>query len=843
MMKRRNNPRLTFKLAALLIVLALAAVLATRSGKAAGPDEPMFRKGEVIVEIRPGANIDDINARIRTTTIQHIYGTYFYRLATPKHKKEAKFRKKLAKDPDVVSAALNPVVESPISVFGRSTVGFPDGHPSTGQSRSQYETQTLFADIAGIHTRSLGTDVVVAVIDTGVDLSHPDLSPHLWKNPNEIPGDGIDNDGNGLIDDYSGWDFVNFTNDPSEASGDPETSVAGHGTFIAGLIALLSPGAKIMPLRAFNPDGVSDAFTVAQAIKYAADNNASVINLSFGSPDDSAIMHDAVNYAAQRGATMIAAVGNEGENTDLSPEFPAGWNQQVIGVAAVDSSDLKADFSNFGSNVSVAAPGVRLFSLFPQFSAAAPYARWSGTSFAAPLTAAEAALILERNPHATNVRQIIESTARNIDNLNPAFRGLLGSGRVDPLQAVKVFDSPPSAHAEITLYPTSIEPAARGKAEIEITSTEQTLEVDGNQLRPRDHYKLLVNGVLIADDIVTPSAVCSDFGGLKIEFSTLPHDSHLPLPPALNPVTLAQHVELRDQSDRVVLQGDFRPATGGVGGGPAGQTYEKETTLLPTAVAPQASGRAKVEIEPQRERLEVEGDGLLSGTSYQIFADGVSLGSANAQSSYFRVEYTSDGSSGQLLPSALSPVSQISHIEIRDPASRVVLQGTLQAGGDDVGGGESQETTFAGSIESLPVGGLIGDWLVGGKTVHVSQATEVKQDKGPAEIGAQVEVRGTTQQDGSLAATRVEVLSSQGGGGGGGEEARFTGVIEALPPTGFIGVWRVAGHTVNVSSSSELRQDKGPAVVGAEVEVRGTNQPDGSVNATRIEVTKALGGG
>ena len=838
-----NNSRV-LRIALCVVLVTLVVLSLSRLARAADPPPVIFRKGEVIVEIKATANIDDVNARVGTTTIQRIYGTYFYRLATPKQKKEEKFRKKLAKDPDVTSAALNPVVVSPLSLFGRSTVGFPDGHASVGQSRSQYTTQSLFDDLPGVHARSTGDGIVVAVIDTGVDLTHPDLAGHLWTNPGEVANDNVDNDGNGLVDDVAGWDFVNITNDPSEKPDDPQTTLAGHGTFIAGLIALVAPGAKIMPLRAFDADGVSDAFTVSQAIKYAADNGAQVINLSFGSPDDSPLLHDAVIYAAERSAVLVAAVGNDNLNTSSAPEFPSNWNQEVIGVAAVDSTDHKADFSNFGAAISVSAPGVRLISLYPQSGSAAQYAQWSGTSFAAPLAVAEAALVLQRNPRAVDIRSLIESTATNIDSLNPSFTGLLGRGRVSPIAALRTFDTPGGSSAEVVLDPTPTNPAARGSAEIDFSPSEQRFEIDCYDVYPRARYRLVVDGVLLADGSVTPRATASDFGGMKLRFSTQPGGDDLPLPASMTPVTRIVHIELRDGSDRPILVGDFRPVTVGTGGGPANQDFEKEARLLPGAIASQASGRAKIDVESEREKLEVEADGLTSGALYRIVADGVSLGVASPSSGYFRIEYTSDGSSGSSLPTSLLPAARISRVQILDSSSRIVLDGTFQSGSEDVGGGDGGsggggggETSFTGVIGSLPSGSLIGDWQVSGRTVHVSTSTDLRQDKGAAQLGAQVEVRGVPQSDGSVNASRVEVLSSSGGGGGGGGEAKFTGTIEGLPP-GLIGNWTISGMAVHVSSSTEVDQHDGSALIGATVDVEGAFQADGSVNATKIKVKK-----
>ncbi len=636
-----------------------------------------------MVEIRPGASIDAINVRYGTSTIQRIYGTNLYRLRTRNGKKENKFRKKLAKDGDVLSAALNPVVTTPINVFGRAVIGFPGDRPATGQSRPSYLAQQLVGDLTAIQLRARGAGVIVAVIDTGIDRNHPDIKDHLWTDQGEIPDDNIDNDNDGLVDDVFGWNFFDATKDTLEQRGNAQTSVAGHGTFIAGLIALIAPEAKIMPIRAFSPDGVSDAFSVAQGIKYAVDHGARVINLSFGSTEDSPVMHDAVTYAQQRGVLLVAAVGNENKRNDVAPQFPANWNLEVMGVAAIDNNNSKAAFSNFGTHVSVSAPGVSLVSLYPELDNAPDYAMWSGTSFAAPLASAGAALILEGDSR-RNARDAIETTATAIDGSNPGLAGKLGRGRIDPLRALQSLDPVTSNHNEIALLPTGIEPTALGKAEVSITAAEQEFEIEVEQLQPRTAYKIVVNGNVVIDgasggDANRLKATTSNFGTFKIEFSTTPSSNHLPLPAALNPVTVIKLVEVRDSQNRVVLANTFGTPQAGGGG-----EVEKEAKLTSTG---QAKGRARAEIEAERESLRVEGEHLQSGVAYSIVADGVSLGAVVAQSGYFRVEFTSDNSSGTLLPPALRPVTKIQQIEVRDPSGQIVLQGTFQAGGDDFGGG------------------------------------------------------------------------------------------------------------------------------------------------------------
>lgn len=674
--------------AASLVVSLLVFTMAFVSQAQAQDGIDDFRRGEVLVEIKPGASIDAINQLYGTSTIQRIYGTNFYRLATPKKKKEAKFKKRLAADPDVLNATLNPVITTPVNVFGRAVIGFPGDRPTAGLGRSGYLAQQLVGDLNAIQLRASGAGLIIAIIDTGIDRNHPDIKSHIWTDPHEVPADSIDNDNDGLVDDVYGWNFLDGSQDTMELRGSALTSVAGHGTFIAGLIALIAPNAKIMPVRAFSPDGVSDAFSIAQGIKYAVDHGARIINLSFGSTEDSPVMHDAVAYAQQRGVLLIAAVGNENKGNEIAPQFPANWNLEVMGIAAIDASDRKADFSNYGSNVSVSAPGVNLVSVFPENNNAPDYASWSGTSFAAPLAAAEAALILESNSR-SNARAVIEATATSIDDRNPGFAGKLGKGRIDPLRALQSLDPATANHGDVTLLPTAVEPAATGKADVSVGGGQQEFEIEAEQLQPRAAYKIVVDGNVIVDGSSTADpnssrAITSNFGAIKIEFSTAPSNDHVLLPAALNPVTGIKKVEVRDSQGRVVLSNTFGATPPGSTGG---QSVEKEATLFGTAALPQAHGRARAETEPEREKLRIEGEGLVSGVVYRLFADTVDLGTAVAQSGFLRVEFTSDGSSGVTLPPSAKPVTKIVHVELRDPSGQVVLQGTFQAGGDDFGGG------------------------------------------------------------------------------------------------------------------------------------------------------------
>ncbi len=230
------------------------------------------------------------------------------------------------------------------------------------------------ADISAIEAWNVETgnsNIVIAVIDTGVAYTHPDLIDNIWINRDEIPNNGFDDDNNGYIDDVRGWDFANNDNDPSDVSrglvGD------GHGTHVAGIIGAASNNAQgisgilwhtqIMPLLV-SPDGselLSD--NIVSAIEYAVDNGAKIINCSFGGPNYSSFEYDVIDYANKHGVLLICAAGNEGQNNDLIGTYPANYDlPNVIAVAATDEKDHLPSYSNYGKNtVDIAAPGGNSF--------------------------------------------------------------------------------------------------------------------------------------------------------------------------------------------------------------------------------------------------------------------------------------------------------------------------------------------------------------------------------------------------------------------------------------------------------------------------------------------------
>ncbi len=286
-------------------------------------------------------------------------------------------------------------------------------------------------------------DVVIAIVDGGTDWRHPDLIDNVWTNPGEIPGNGIDDDGNGFVDDVHGWNFANNTPDPSGLSATPLN--AAHGTQVAGVAAAVannnrgvagsSWNARFMPINAACPAQDRSICFGYAGIVYAALNGAQVINASWGGPGLSRLEADVVEFATDLGSLIVAAAGNESSDNDRVPFGPAS-HPRVLSVGATNKdNDGKASFSNYGRSVNVFAPGVNLNSTLPngRYTASA-----SGTSFASPLVAGIAALVRTRFSEYTpdQTREQIRLTADPIDAVNPAFAGRLGRGRINAFRAV-----------------------------------------------------------------------------------------------------------------------------------------------------------------------------------------------------------------------------------------------------------------------------------------------------------------------------------------------------------------------------------------------------------------------
>jgi subtilisin family serine protease len=281
---------------------------------------------------------------------------------------------------------------------------------------------------------SQGAGVVVAVVDSGTKLDHPDLAPNAWTNFREVPGNRRDDDGNGYVDDVHGVDLT------TERAGQDLSDGNGHGTHVAGIIAAAANRrgvvgvafrAKIMTVKVLDAQSRGTTGGVAEGIRYAAANGARIINLSLGGPTQDPRVTSAIREAADAGVLIVCSAGNDGRNVDERPSYPVSTAApNVLGVAATSPDDGRrlGDFSNFGRNtIGLAAPGVEVLSTRNDGT----FERKSGTSMAAPHVTGVAALVAALRPDlsASELRAHLLQSAQRA-------QVAVGAGYVDALAAV-----------------------------------------------------------------------------------------------------------------------------------------------------------------------------------------------------------------------------------------------------------------------------------------------------------------------------------------------------------------------------------------------------------------------
>jgi len=377
-----------------------------------------LRPGIALVHYAAGTIPDSLAWNFGSQLLDVIPEIDYALLRTPLGLSVDGFTDELHLDEHVLAAGPNDRVQTAEGL--QSSVAFSEGIRAWGAVADQRAFARTGA--VGSHRIATGEDVRVAILDTGIDLDHhalvdvlePGIEPGETTAPGNDRPDLVDSNGDGIVD-----------------------GALGHGTHVAGIVHAMAPDARLIPVRVLDSDGVGDVFRVARGIVLAVRAGANVINLSLGLAREAPAIAAAIDYARNAGAVVVAAAGN-----DATPdvEFPASY-PPVVSVAGTDAEDRKSAFSDYGAAVDIAAPAEAILSTYWNGS----YARWSGTSMAAPFVSGTAALLYslagDRSPeHATMVETAVRGGADPLGAVDPDFGVLLGAGRVNALSSVLLID-------------------------------------------------------------------------------------------------------------------------------------------------------------------------------------------------------------------------------------------------------------------------------------------------------------------------------------------------------------------------------------------------------------------
>ncbi len=432
-----------------------------RTRWAAAPGTVRYRPAEILVKFRPGATlVARRNLRVRGggVTAKRSIGLPLYSVTLGRGVgvKDALRRYRASSQVEYAEPNyLRALARTPNDTYYRS-----------GQWNMVKTSVDHAWDIA-----TDATSTTVAVIDSGLDLTHPDISGNVWANPLEVPGNSTDDDANGYVDDVNGWNFAVGEGDPSDHD--------GHGTHVAGIIAAETNngrgvaglaggwgndgGARLMALRVTNDEGLASDLDIAEAIAYAADNGAKVINMSLSGFELSLTLKGAVESAYHDyDVFVVAAAGNQIEGYPFPyTSYPAAY-EHVTAVAATDSSDRRPWWSNYGRFVDVSAPGESIASTYWNLGAHA-YAVASGTSMASPHVAGEAALLRSYYPTKTGdeIRVLIQSKCRDLGPHGKDY--YTGYGRINVGQTV---DTSPPVVADTSATAASFRPGSHERETI-----------------------------------------------------------------------------------------------------------------------------------------------------------------------------------------------------------------------------------------------------------------------------------------------------------------------------------------------------------------------------------------
>lgn len=427
------------------IILSLFAFLTFADQK------PRINNERLIVKIKQGRSLPALKFAKRT---QWLFGGLYVLYSNDLNKLTLELRRYQ----DSIESVENdyysgpkmmpiPEVDDSVSQSGEKSQG-PFNDPKVGKIWSFNDADNKGISISkaySVYPNDHGEEIIVAVVDTGVDYKHEDLAEVMWINPGEIPGNGIDDDENGYVDDIHGINTLE-RDEEGKATSDPMDQ-DGHGTHVSGTIgakqnnavgiAGIASHVKIMAIRTVPGNGDETDVDVAESYLYAARNGARIINCSFGKDvnEGGMLVKETIDYIGKEyGVLIVAAAGNSSRNLDESPAYPAAYtSENLLVVASTGSWGNMSYFSNFGKvGVDVAAPGSSIYSTMPSNK----YASMSGTSMASPTTAGVAAEVLSRFPHLSP----LELKQAIMDFVTPvnSFKDLLVTGgRIDLLNTIE----------------------------------------------------------------------------------------------------------------------------------------------------------------------------------------------------------------------------------------------------------------------------------------------------------------------------------------------------------------------------------------------------------------------
>ena len=370
---------------------------------------------QAIVKIGAAKSVQQAAAAVNGSIIDSIPGQSIYLISYPDSLSGSQALSELNNDTNVVTAQSNHLVAfTELSQVSQSLPDQSDPPLLYGSSPPNYFGHPGYdlIEVDSAHKISTGEDVVVAIIDNGIDFDHP-LFDGVFAG--------------------SGFDFVDNDTLPAEDSG----SLFGHGTFVAGIVIRIAPDCKLLPLRAFDEDGWGNVFDIAEAVYYAIDAEAQVLNMSFGFTTDNLILNEAIDAAFDANIAMAAAAGNDSSEVATYPAKYKG----VITVSSLDTLDVISDFSNYGDFIDICAPGEQIYSSLAGYH---EWGTWSGTSFSAPMASGVCALLLYLEPalDSDRIEELIQLTAEKELQWGTVVPDDFeyGHGRLSPISAVSEFN-------------------------------------------------------------------------------------------------------------------------------------------------------------------------------------------------------------------------------------------------------------------------------------------------------------------------------------------------------------------------------------------------------------------